>query len=372
MARQHRILAVDDNATNIAVMKEILARTYLLETAANGEEALAKAAVFKPDLVLLDIMMPGINGYEVCRKLRNDPTLCHIKIIMVSAKAMIQERLQGYEAGADDYLTKPFDTEELQAKVKVYLRLKTVEEVGQLKADVLALLGHETRTPLNGILPPAEVLMMDEPMDISERVSWAKMIYQSGTQLFTFFDKVMTLSALKSGRMPFNFELVNWVDLIREAQAQVAEREKEKQVTVALEITEVSPRTVDRDLMQKVIFILLDNAVRFSPPGGKVTVSLDQDSTHLILQVRNEGPGIDSEFLPYLFDDLTDTDIPHHTEGHGLSLAIAYQIVKEHGGEIQVSNPPGEETTFSVLLPISVPEEIGPEAVSGLASMANR
>src|SRR6266705_2169784 len=125
----NRILIVDDHPINVAILEEILGDDYPLQTATCGEEALAIAPDFQPALILLDIMMPGIGGYETCRRLRAHPALRYSKIIMVSARALVAERLQGYDVGADDYITKPFDEEELVAKVRVYLRLRSLEEV---------------------------------------------------------------------------------------------------------------------------------------------------------------------------------------------------------------------------------------------------
>ena len=175
MELQDRILIVDDNPINVEILEEaLLDEGYYLETAASGEEALEIAPDFHPALILLDVMMPGIGGYETCRRIRANLSLRHIKIIMVSAKALISERMQGFEAGADDYITKPFDIEEFLAKVRVYMRLKFVEEVDQLKSDLLSLLNHETGTPLNSIIPPIEMLMSDKDMDAEERKMWLK------------------------------------------------------------------------------------------------------------------------------------------------------------------------------------------------------
>ncbi len=135
-----RILIVDDNPSNIFVLEEMLRDSYHVETAESGEEALDIAVDFLPDLVLLDIMMPGIDGYETCRRMRENPIFSGMKIVMVSAKAMKAERLQGYEVGADDYVTKPFDDDELLAKVQVYVRLKAAEDVGHIKSKMYALL----------------------------------------------------------------------------------------------------------------------------------------------------------------------------------------------------------------------------------------
>lgn len=141
-----KILVVDDNHTNLAIMQEIFDGHYELKSATSGKECLVLADRFLPDLILLDIMMPGIDGYETCRRLRRNPNLPHTKIIMVSAKAMLSERLAGYEAGADDYLTKPFEEQELLSKVRVYMRLKSVEETNQLTEELNGRLDQTNRT----------------------------------------------------------------------------------------------------------------------------------------------------------------------------------------------------------------------------------
>ncbi len=134
MQRQSRILLVDDNPTNLAILEEMLGDEYRWEAATSGEEALEIAPDFQPDLILLDVMMPGINGYETCRRIRANPALRNVKIVMVSAKALVSERLEGYDAGADDYLTKPFDEKELLAKVRVYLSRE------QMKREIMEML----------------------------------------------------------------------------------------------------------------------------------------------------------------------------------------------------------------------------------------
>ena len=136
MSHQYKILAVDDDHANLNIISEILSDDYSVKTALSGEEALRLVKSFLPDLVLLDIMMPGIDGYEVCKKLRADAQLANTKILFLSAKELLEDRLFGYGVGGDDYITKPFDEEELLAKIKVFLRLKYEEEIKSLNKVV--------------------------------------------------------------------------------------------------------------------------------------------------------------------------------------------------------------------------------------------
>lgn len=129
MCKQHKLLVVDDNEINLAIMQEILGDDYELALASSGEEALTVAGEFMPDLILLDVMMPGIDGYETCRRLRANPKFSQVKVIIVSARAMQSEREQGYNAGADDYVTKPFNEEEILTKVRKHMQLSTIQDM---------------------------------------------------------------------------------------------------------------------------------------------------------------------------------------------------------------------------------------------------
>ncbi len=351
MQPHSRILIVDDHPPNVVLLEDILGNDYHLATAACGEEALAVATGFRPDLILLDIMMPGIDGYETCRQMRENPVLHHAKIIIVSAKAMVEERLRGYAAGADDYITKPFDEEELLAKVCVYLRLKYAEEVDQLKTDLLSLLSHETRLPLNGIIPALEMLMSEEDMDVEERIMFAGMAHQSAKRLLSLFDKVVALSAMQSGKWDFQFLPTDLCEVVRTAVGAITSCASERHLTIDQVLPDAAITMLDPQQMQGVVTAMLDNAVRFSPVDGRVVIRVWRDGAGFSLTVTDQGAGIDPDFLPHVFEKFTYTDVAHHTEGQGLSLAIAHQVVFAHNGAIGVESSHGDGTTFTVRLP---------------------
>jgi two-component system sensor histidine kinase/response regulator len=354
MQQHTRILIVDDHPTNVAILEEILGEHYTLKTASCGEEALAIALDFQPALMLLDIMMPGIGGYETCRRLRAHPALRHIKVIMVSARALVAERLQGYAAGADDYLTKPFDEDELVAKVRVYLRLKSLEEVDQLKSDVLALLNHETRTPLNGILAPLEMLRAEAGIAAEEKAMLLDVVYESAIALHRLVEKVGALSAMRAGQWDFRYTPTDLCTVIREAVGNAAASAAARAVTITHDLPVAAITTIDPLQIPQVVTALLENAIGFSPRGGRVDVRVMLANGHVCLTVTDQGTGIAPDMLPQVFEAFAPADIAHHTTGHGLSLAIARQILLAHQGTIGVASTPGVETTFTVRLPEAV------------------
>lgn len=354
MSAREKILIVDDNRTNIEILEEYLESDYQLAIATSGEEALHKAPQFQPALILLDIMMPGLDGYEVCRRIRASATLRHTKIIMVSARAMLSERLEGYKAGADDYITKPFDEEELLAKVRVYLRLKYAEEMDQLKSDLLALLSHETRTPLTSIISPVEMLLANENMDVENEQMLLTIIHQSAKNLQSLFEKILLLSEIKSGKTHFQFVLTNVGELVQAVLDGSAAPAAAQGIRLDAQLTDSVYAMVDADKFKRVLRALVDNAVRFSRAGGVVTVTVRRANGEGLVMVTDRGEGIEPAFLPRVFDEFASADINYHAKGHGLSLAIARHIVQAHQGQIEVSSSRGVGTTFTVRLPALV------------------
>jgi signal transduction histidine kinase len=354
---RNKILAVDDDPIDIENLRKLLDTDYDLRTATRGEQALGIAADFQPDIILLDKLMPDIDGGQVCRQIRADAGLRHTKIIMVSGQSLVSERVEAYQAGADDYIIKPFDEDELLAKIRVHLRLKSVEELDQFKSNVLTLLSHEARTPLNSLIGPAEMLISEEQMDAQERKLLIEMVYSAAKRLHHFFENVRLLSLLKSGKCQLRPAPANLCELAREAMAEVATQAEERNVQIEERFAGCPTVCLDREQIKRALKAILDNAIRFSPPGGSVQICVSADDAEAHLSVADQGEGIDPDYLPYVFEELSDPDIDHHSQGQGLSLAIARQVVLQHNGAINVESTKGAGATFTVRLPATIPSE---------------
>ena len=358
MKSKSKVLVVDDNATNVAILEEMLEDEYELRTAMNGKVALAVAESFRPDLVLLDIMMPEMDGYEVCRQLREHRSLRHAKIIMVSAKALVSERLHGYGVGADDYVTKPFDEDELLSKIKVFLRLKSVEEVSDLKSSMLSLLSQDVGTPLNSILLPADTLRSEAEMDDDKRRRFGELLHRNAKRLQSFFERVLALSALKSGVFKFEKTEASFCGVVRDALRAVSPRADARSVKVREDLGADATVLVDVQEVARVITAVVDNAIRFTPTTGVVDLTTSLDDGMISAAVKDDGPGIDAKFLPFVFDEFAESDGDDGSDHgdqeihHRLGLAISRQIVEQHGGSIDVESTKEKGSTFTIRLPV--------------------
>ncbi len=345
-----RVLVVDDNARNVFICQKLL-REYTLASAGSGEEALAMVPEFRPDVILLDIMMPGMDGYETCRRLRELGTRGgQAKIIMVSAKAMVSERLQGYDAGADDYVSKPFNPDELIAKVRVYLRLKSVEEVDQLRSSLITLMHHETRTPMSYLRAAVEMLSGEGSLSEHQR-DLVHMVDEASRRLFVMLERVMLLSTLRAHAYELNVTPLRIGDLMNSALNSLREEAAKRDVDLVLETSDAVVADIDLRFPTLVLCELADNAVRHSGPGSRVVVRVSRDGDQAVVEVRDDGRGIDPDTLARLGEPFTVPDIRHHSRGSGLGLALASELVTAHGGHMDVESRRGAGTIVTIRWP---------------------
>jgi two-component system sensor histidine kinase/response regulator len=332
------ILAVDDDVIILDMYHALLAQQYNLHGVSSAEEALDFLKSHpRVDLILLDIMMPRMDGYETCRKIRENPLFSGVKVILVSAKIMLEDRLHGYEIGADDYVTKPFEASELLAKVKVFLRLKNVEEINRIKTNFMNLLHHETRTPLTGIFGYATLLRQSPNLTAQEK-HFVEEIQRCGETLLRSSEKTLLLSDLKSGiiqidkaRIPLGMFFSDYAESLQEKAAH-------KHCQLSVRNDENLWIDVDPKLFGIAINALLDNAVHFACDSTAIDITAKKLGTRVRVEIANTGVKISPDQQEEIFNELSVQDLDHHHRGHGISLAISRHIIEAHEGTITVAN----------------------------------
>lgn len=344
MHSQRRILIVDDLQSIRDLNVRVLGREYVTACAASGDETLALLPVFRPELVLLDVNMPVMDGLETCRLIRKDPAFRFTKIIFVSGMVTLPDRLAGYEAGGDDYISKPCNDQELMAKVRILLRLKTEEELHALKSDFIGLVTHELRTPMNGILGFAELLQQQSSGEVMEM---AGHILQSGRRLFNILDKIMLFTEFRAVK-----ELKKRHSLIvRRINALINGVENRAAHNLLLSGNGDFVVSADWFWLEKAFSYLLENAIKFSPPGGRIDIETAARDNECRVRIANQGDGINPGLLTTIFDEFCIRNVAHHQQGIGISLAFVKEIVELHGGRVFAENVPGG-AVFTVCLPI--------------------
>ena len=330
-----KVLIVDDEPINVKLIKEILEyeEDFHCRSAVNGEETFEIIDSYHPDIIILDIMMPGMNGYEVCKRIKAHKDHKFTKVLMVSGKVMVEERLEGYAAGADDYVTKPFVDDELLAKLKVFSKLKKTEEVEELKTAILQLFSHETKTPLNGILLGSQ-LIIDSPNLPKKITEYATLIKLSGERIHDLVRKILLLSTLKN-----DYTLQLSRQSVLSFLSQVASREEhEIPGNCTLSATCPSDFTLEADwkLLHRSLSAAIANALRNSPDNGAVTVTASRDDDVVRFVVHDLGPSYNSGRSAPLFDAFSADHITNHTQGMALSLAISKEIIELHQGTLTI------------------------------------
>ena len=339
------LLVVDDNEVNRMICQEIFGQEYRVVPACDGEEALVQFDRCRPDLVLLDVMMPGIDGLEVCRRLRisRDP---HVKILMVSAQAHAVDRVAGYEAGADDYVTKPFDEAELLSKVRVHLRLRHVEEVDEIKQRMLSVLHHGNHQPIEQIITLAQQLTRTTASAAGGREGRtrevAAQIVAGASQLRAWLTAGEQLVALKDGNVLFEPQ---WTDLA-DAMRQTADCLRPSAATAGsiLAIDCHGPLRTQCDLEFVLLLMqrMVGEAIAGADCGSTIRFRGERTPTDQIrLSVAWDCPAMTTAEMASMFEPFGNPEEILRGGRDGLGLAIAHQIALVHGGLMRAKNIDG-------------------------------
>ena len=364
-----RILSVDDDRINLRIIGGILRHEgYEIAEAMSGEQALEVYAEFQPNLVLLDVMMPGIDGFATCRTLKTSYGDKCAPVIFVTAKSEADDVVMGFEAGGVDYLTKPFRPKEVVARIRTHLSNQQLVEQQKLlveqlskanaaKDRFLGMCAHDLRNPLSSIRGLAELMVEDAigPLS-SEQREIVQTIHGASQSMLQLVNELLDVATIEAGHLKLAKEPTSVAEIV-ERSVHLSNIEAAKKGT-RIEIVRIGADpmvSVDRNKIRQVVDNLISNAVKYSPRGSVVTVLIQSDGAWAGFAVRDSGPGIPESERHKLFKDYGRLSaVPTGGEkSTGLGLAISRKIVEAHDGTIGVENIPGRGAEFVVRLPLS-------------------
>jgi len=372
---QGDILIVDDNAANLDLLGAVLReRQYRVRAVPSGPMALEAARRHPPELVMLDVNMPGMDGYETCEAFKKDASLARIPIIFISALDDPLDKVKAFRVGGRDYVTKPFSAEEVLVRVEHQVNLGRLQreleiqnqnlldanlklkEVNTLKTNFTAMLVHDLRSPLT-VLGLVLEMMQGGGSVSAEALGRAE---ASCTRIKTLLDEMLEIYRSDSGQIPIEFKEVQPILWLTTLLAPYHLRA----TAVGLEFQLALPETLpvirgDEVKLDRALVNLVDNAFKFTPRGGAVRVEanvefgagVESGLRFLRLSVIDTGRGIPPGDLPFIFDPFRQSERSDAGRGVGLGLAIVQRLVAAHNGQIRAQSQPGFGSNFSILLP---------------------
>jgi two-component system, sensor histidine kinase and response regulator len=352
MDKKNKILIVDDAEDTVELLrKRFRAEGYDTDQAFNGEEGLQKVSEYNPDLVVLDVMMPKMDGYEVCKRMKSDEKTKYIPVLMLTAKGEVDYKVKGLETGADDYMAKPFDYKELSARIRSLLSIKATherkvatEKTGALE-QMIDEVAHEIRNPLTSIGGFARKVFNKLPEDDPNR-KYLQMIIEDVAVLEDMIRQLIELKSMEISQK----EPINMNDLILESLGVFQKEILEKNIQVKTELTENSPLlSIDKKLMKRSLCNMIKNAIEAMETTAKeLKIGTVFNGDTLNIQIADTGKGIDKDKIRNIFDPMVSSKM----FSPGLGLTFALKIVQYHNGTISVDSEPGRGTTFTIILPV--------------------
>ncbi len=360
------ILIVDDNPANIRVVGTHLRKDDVeIAVASSGAKALSIVERKKPDLILLDIMMPEMDGYEVCSELKKNPETDKIPIIFLTAKSNPDDAIKAFELGAVDYITKPFNAAELRARVGGHLNLKLYQDrlvrqtamlelLNAEKNEFLGIAAHDLKNPIYNIAMLAKVIRDDKDISREDLDEYSGDIVGTSEGMLELIGNLLDINAIEQGKVKFEIRDVNISRLAADAAHNYGVKAAKKDIEIVSEIDrEKICAKADFQAASQTLDNLLSNSVKYSPFGKKVFIRAKQEKDFAVIEIEDRGPGFTEEDKSKLFRKFErlsarPTGNEHST---GLGLSIVKRYVDAMNGEIECVSEIGNGAKFIVKLP---------------------
>lgn len=402
MTEEPLVLVIDDVLENVKVLGETLADLYDVQFATSGAEGLSLVEHQLPDLILLDVMMPDMDGYEVCRRLKAAPGTRDVPVIFVTARTDARSEALALSAGAVDFIHKPINAQVVRARVQRHLALRArehdlaamnaqlerqverrtqelsdalqrAEGAARLKSDFLARMSHELRTPLNAVIGLAQLGLREDPQP-ERKDSYYARIMTAGRHLLRVVNDVLDFSRIEAGKMAIESVPLQLRQVLEGSMAMVEQEARTKSLELTVRVDDTAPEWVlgDAQRLQQVLVNLLANAVKFTE-RGQVLLRVSWARDHGTFTVSDTGIGLSDEqrsrlFMPF---EQGDSSTARRYGGSGLGLVISRHLAREMGGDLVATSELGRGSEFTVSLPLpavqtgAVPTAAGAQPAAG-------
>ena len=353
------ILIVDDIPENLQILGNTFAPLEAnIIIAQDGETAISNAREEIPDIILLDIAMPGTNGFDVCRALKDEPSTKDIPIVFVTAKTSSDDLKKGFEMGAVDYVTKPFNPSELTMRVSNHLELskskKRLEKLLDDKNKFITLVAHDIKSPLSGVKSLMGILVDEyDTLDEAERKEIVESLYESIESQYSFVDDLLKWGQLQLNRVELNKESICSDQLITAIINVQKLNAANKSISLDANIKTEAKLFADATHVENVVSNLVSNAIKFSPKDSHITISADSNGEMIVISVKDNGVGMSDSDKNKLFKKniIHTTPGTNNEKGTGLGLLLTKEMVEKNGGRIWFESELGKGTTFFVSFP---------------------
>jgi signal transduction histidine kinase len=375
------ILIVDDDPVVRALMRASLEGDgFRVVEAGDGEAAHRLCLEERPDLLVVDVVMPGMDGFELCRTVRRNPDWAFLPILMATGLDDVASITKAYEAGATDFIPKPIQWLILNHRVRYMLRAsqafhelhakrEAAESASKAKTEFLANMSHELRTPLNAIIGFSQMMREGTFGALPDKYTeYAQIITDSGLHLLAIINDVLDLSRAESNRLILADERVDIATVVGFSTSIVAEMARKAEIAYSVDVAEVLPALRgDRAKLRQILINLLSNAFKFTPAGGKVSLSVVRERDGgVAFRIADTGIGITPEQMPLVLTPFgqADSRLARKYGGMGLGLPLTRRLVELHDGTLEIASRPDQGTVVTARFP--------PERIAGAADDGRR
>lgn len=359
------ILIVDDQSTNLKILSSVLSKQYSLSLANSGQNALKYLENNIPDLILLDIMMPDMDGYEVCNRIKKIDHIKDIPVVFLTAKTDIEDVVKGFDCGAVDYITKPFNITELLVRVRNHLNMQEtrnqlrqanveLKKINQEKDRLFSIIAHDLRGPLSGFSTLSQLLLAEiRANNLAMIERYAAAMQQSSAVTLELLQNLMEWARSQTGELDFSPGHQSLKSIVESNIALLLNEAERKSIVVNNGIGDDVRVYADKDMMGVVIRNLISNAIKFSNPGQQVSIAAEKNEKEVVLSVCDNGIGMSETLLGNLFQLDKNVRRPGTAKepSSGLGMILCKEFIEKQGGLIWVESQENKGTSVFVSIP---------------------